>query len=106
MWPKKSINIFDLNVQIYLINAVLNSSSKEITIFHCTSSTCNPFKWEGVHEKVNQLLHKFPLKSAVWYPHLKFLSSLWLFKISAIFIHFLPAYLLDFVTKIAGGRPM
>lgn len=85
---------------------VAQKQSNELSIFHCTSSTYNPFKWEHVAEKTNELLHMYPLKSAVWYPHLKFLSSLMLFKISAIFIHFIPAYILDFVTRIAGGRPM
>lgn len=80
--------------------------SGEVSIFHCTTSTCNPFKWDKVADKTNELLHMYPLKSAVWYPHLKFVSSLMLFKISAIFIHFLPAYILDFVTRLSGGRPM
>lgn len=85
---------------------VAQKRSGELSIFHCTSSTYNPFKWERVVEKTNELLHMYPLKSAVWYPHLKFLSSLMMFKISAIFIHFIPAYILDFITRIAGGRPM
>lgn len=85
---------------------VAQKRSNELSIFHCTSSTYNPFKWEAVVDKTNELLHMYPLKSAVWYPHLKFLSSLMMFKISAIFIHFIPAYILDFVTRIAGGRPM
>lgn len=85
---------------------VAQKRSGELSIFHCTSSTYNPFRWANVAEKTNELLHTYPLKSAVWYPHLKFLSSLMLFKISAIFIHFIPAYILDFVTRIAGGRPM
>lgn len=80
--------------------------SGEVSIFHCTTSTYNPFKWQDVAEKTNELLHMYPLKSAVWYPHLKFVSSLMLFKISAIFVHFLPAYILDFVTRLSGGRPI
>lgn len=34
------------------------------------------------------------------------MSSLMLFKISAIFLHFLPAYILDGITRLAGGRPI
>lgn len=45
---------------------VYNKKSNEITIFHCTSSTTQPFKWEGVQDKINGYLHKYPLKSAVW----------------------------------------
>lgn len=81
-------------------------SSKEITVFHCTSSTCNPFRWEGVEGKINSYLHKYPLKSAVWYPHLKFVRSLFLFKLSAIFVHFIPAFFLDTITRLAGGKPI
>lgn len=85
---------------------VAHKQEKKLSIFHATSSTTNPFRWKGVDTKINANLHKYPLKSAVWYPHLKFVSSLLLFKISAIFVHFIPAYILDTVTKVAGGRPM
>lgn len=85
---------------------VAQKRSAEVAIFHATSSTYNPFRWNAVVERTNELLHSYPLKSAVWYPHLKFMSSLLMFKISAILFHFIPAYILDFVTKIAGGRPM
>lgn len=46
------------------------------------------------------------MASAVWYPHLRFVSSLFLFKLSAILYHFIPAYILDTVTRLAGGRPI
>uniref|UniRef100_A0A8D8JDB1 Fatty acyl-CoA reductase CG8306 n=1 Tax=Culex pipiens TaxID=7175 RepID=A0A8D8JDB1_CULPI len=80
--------------------------SSKISIYHCTSSTCNPFRWASVKDQVNDYLHKYPLKSAVWYPHLKFLSSLKLYKLSAVLVHFIPAYFLDLTTKIFGGRPI
>lgn len=34
------------------------------------------------------------------------MSSLFLFKISAILVHFLPAYILDGITRLFGGRPI
>lgn len=46
---------------------VWRKQSNEISIFHCTSSTTQPFKWEGVQDKINGYLHKYPLKGAVWY---------------------------------------
>lgn len=75
-------------------------------MYHSTSSTRRPFRWSSVDDKINMYLHKFPLKSAVWYPHLKFLPSVTWFRISAIFVHIIPALILDTVTRIAGGRPM
>lgn len=76
-----------------------------MSIFHCTSSTTTPFRWRGVTDKVNVFLHRYPLQAAVWYPHLRFVSSLFWFKISAIFLHFLPAYILDGIARLSGGRP-
>ncbi|XP_074109607.1 putative fatty acyl-CoA reductase CG8306 [Cotesia typhae] len=83
-----------------------SNADKVIKVYHCTSSTCNPFKWESIETKINGYLHKYPLKGAVWYPHLKLLPSLWLYRLSAIFVHFIPAYILDTVTRISGGRPI
>lgn len=34
------------------------------------------------------------------------MSSLFLFKLSAILFHFIPAYILDTVTRLGGGRPI
>ncbi|PNF17414.1 putative fatty acyl-CoA reductase CG8306, partial [Cryptotermes secundus] len=75
-------------------------------VYHCTTSTTNPFQWSKVGNRINGLLHKYPLKSAVWYPTLKLLPSLLLFRISAIFLHFIPAYILDTIIKVAGGKPI
>ncbi|XP_028175396.1 putative fatty acyl-CoA reductase CG8306 [Ostrinia furnacalis] len=77
-----------------------------LTVYHCSSSTCRPFRWEMIEPAINEMLHKYPLKSAVWYPHLKLVPSIWLFKLSAIFVHFFPAILLDMLLRVTGGRPM
>lgn len=95
-----------VNSLIIAAFAVHRDNCKELKVYHCTSSTCNPFKWETVETKINCYLHKFPLRSAVWYPHLKLVSSIFLFRLSAIFVHLIPAYILDTVTKLAGGRPI
>lgn len=50
-------------VTAYHVNKIRSS---EISIFHCTSSSLKPFRWNGVESKVNAYLHKYPLKSAVW----------------------------------------
>ncbi|KAJ8687689.1 hypothetical protein QAD02_023483 [Eretmocerus hayati] len=79
---------------------------KEMKIYHLTSSTCMPFKWSNVTDRMNKYLHDYPLMSAVWYPSLKLLPSLFWFRISAFFVHMIPAYILDTVTRLAGGKPI
>ncbi|CAH0602009.1 unnamed protein product [Chrysodeixis includens] len=77
-----------------------------LTVYHCSSSTCKPFTWSVLDNAVNEMLHKHPLKSAVWYPHLKFVPSLLMFRISAILVHFFPAILLDMMLRLSGKRPI
>lgn len=98
----------DIVVNSLIVSAynIDRDSNKGLKVYHCTSSTCNAFSWDKVENEVNIYLHKFPLRSAVWYPHLKFLPSLFLFKLSAIFVHFIPAYILDTITRLCGGRPI
>ncbi|XP_063705737.1 putative fatty acyl-CoA reductase CG8306 [Culicoides brevitarsis] len=98
----------DVVVNEVLITAQHINKKKDgsLTIFQCTSSTCNPFRWGLVYDRIPEFLHKNPIKSAVWYPNIKFHSSLTMYRISAIFLHFLPAILLDFLLKLSGARPI
>lgn len=104
------LNIYYIFLYLLIIEllklSLLSNRSAGIKVYHCTSSTCNPFKWVQIADKINEYLHRYPLCSAVWYPHLKFLPSIWLYRLSSIFVHLIPAYILDTVTKVAGGRPM
>ncbi|XP_044737819.1 putative fatty acyl-CoA reductase CG8306 [Chrysoperla carnea] len=85
---------------------VMVTKPNTLKIFQCCSSSYKPFKWNMIQHKINEYLHSFPLKSAVWYPHLKFVESVRVFKLIAFFVHMIPAFILDFVTKLAGGRPI
>lgn len=40
--------------------------SNELSIFHCTSSTTQPFKWQMIKDTLNGHLREYPLKGAVW----------------------------------------
>lgn len=78
---------------------------KDVSVFHCTSSTYKPFSWNQVEHKVNSLLNLYPLKKAVWYPTLKLLPSFTLFRISTLFFHFLPGLFFDTLLRISGEKP-
>lgn len=78
----------------------------ELQIYHLTSSTYKPFRFEFLTDKINGYLHEYPLNNAVWYPNLRLVKSLFLFRLGAILFHFIPGFFLDLVTKLYGGRPM
>ncbi|KAI5726351.1 hypothetical protein M8J76_001101 [Diaphorina citri] len=56
-------------------------------VYHATSSTCNPFRWRCLISKMFAVLHDYPSAKAVWYPTLKLLPSITLYKISLIRLH-------------------
>lgn len=91
---------------VTLWNASINWTKGNTTpTLHITSGTYKPFRWNMVQSKVHFYLHQYPLKNAVWYPTLKFLPSLQMYRISALIFHMLPAFCLDFVARITGGKP-
>ncbi|XP_060844912.1 putative fatty acyl-CoA reductase CG8306 [Rhopalosiphum padi] len=75
-------------------------------VFHCTTSTCNPFHWKDLSSILSDTLHKYPIYGSVWYPNIKFLPNLNMYWISSAIYHFIPAYILDSITKLAGRRPV
>lgn len=79
---------------------------KQVEIYHCTTSTRNPFRWVTVEDGISENMRSYPLKSAVWFAYLRLLPNITWFKISAIFVHWMPAFILDMVLRVTGGRPM
>lgn len=82
------------------------TKTKTVEIYHATSSTRNPFCWAMVEDEINEALHEYPLLSAVWYPNLKFVPFIWLFRISALFVHFIPGIIFDQILRLTGGKPI
>lgn len=79
--------------------------SSQVSIYHCTTSVHNPFRWNMLNNGMNAMLRKYPLKSAAWYPSLKILTTLSIFRFSTIFVHFIPGFFLDLLARLTGGRP-
>lgn len=86
--------------------AVNRDGGTDVKVYHCTSSTTNPFKWESIESKITTFLRDFPLLKAVWYPNLKFVSSIFLFKFAAFFVHIIPAVIMDTLSRFSGKRPI
>ncbi|EEB14256.1 male sterility domain-containing protein, putative [Pediculus humanus corporis] len=74
-------------------------------VYHCTSSTIKPFKWKLIDSKIQWMLNNYPLKSAVWYPTIKLHGNFTLFRISTIFLHFLPGIIFDLLLKLNKKKP-
>ncbi|CAD7012235.1 unnamed protein product [Ceratitis capitata] len=66
----------------------------DLQIFHLTSSTYKPFRFEFLINKINAYLHEYPLV-----PKSKLVKSLFIFRLGAILFHFIPGFFLDLVTN-------
>lgn len=82
-----------------------NASPDEIPILNCTSGAKNPLLWGSVEQTVTDSVRNYPLEEALFYPEGGFKESMLEDRVCQILLHFFPAYLLDFVTMVAGGKP-
>lgn len=82
-----------------------NQKPQQTPVYHVTSSTCNPFRWNCLSSQMTNILHDYPSAKAIWYPTLKLLPSIQLYKISSYIFHFIPALFFDAMLKVTGQRP-
>lgn len=52
---------------LFISRAKNGGKPAELQIFHLTSSTYKPFRFDVLINKINSCLHEYPLQSAVWY---------------------------------------
>uniref|UniRef100_A0A8D8ZIX0 Fatty acyl-CoA reductase n=1 Tax=Cacopsylla melanoneura TaxID=428564 RepID=A0A8D8ZIX0_9HEMI len=97
----------DVVVNHILVAAWIVDAKKPATtpVYHATSSTNNPFRWNCLLNQMTAVLHDYPSAKAIWYPTLKLLPSILIYRISSIIFHFLPALFFDAMLKVTGQRP-
>uniref|UniRef100_A0A2S2NRX6 Putative fatty acyl-CoA reductase n=1 Tax=Schizaphis graminum TaxID=13262 RepID=A0A2S2NRX6_SCHGA len=98
--------LFILIYVIILFDCSTPSVDGQTPVFHCTTSTCNPFRWQDISSVLTSTLHKYPIDGAVWYPNIKFLPSLFMYWISSAIFHFIPAYIFDAFAKSLGRKTL
>lgn len=76
----------------------------QIPVFHCTSGTENPVTWGQVQVYVMTALALFPSILTYRYPNGSFTNNERLDKFYRITLHYLPAYIFDFLIKLFGGK--
>lgn len=78
----------------------------DIPVFHCTSGSKNPIYWGQVEYLVLTLCALFPFSQTLRYPGGSFTNiQLW-DRINKVIFHTIPAYIVDFITRLSGGKPI
>lgn len=73
-------------------------------IIHCTSGDVNPMKWADMENIFFPIARKYPSCQVLRYPYGTFKSNKYHDYITRIFVHFLPAIILDIISGALGKK--
>jgi fatty acyl-CoA reductase len=73
---------------------------KEIPVYNITSSSVKRITFREMLDKGRKVVHDNPFEMMLWYPDGNMRSSRLVHNIYVIFLHFLPAYFIDFLLFI------
>ena len=65
----------------------------------------NPLTWDQFRRKSFDIGRKYPIKDILWYPSVSVRNNKFLNQMDICLYHYLPAYVIDTVTRIRGQRP-
>ena len=82
------------------LGCIFASRSSDIPVFNITTPANKRITWQDVLEKGRKSIHDNPFEMTVWYPDGNIRSSLLMHNLCVIFLHFLPAYFIDFLLLI------
>lgn len=94
-----------------LVNATIASAVKRSTMssndtFYttCSDSITNSMTFDFFTKKMIENTYKYPLTSIIWYPSQTNFQNTTHHKLSLIFMHFLPALIMDCMQKMTGKK--
>lgn len=79
--------------------------SRSVKYVNITLSEDKFLTWGDTINQGREILHKYPLEYAVWYPGGSIKSSYFIHLLCVIFFHYMPAYILDSLMFICGKKP-
>lgn len=85
---------------------VLFFRSPNIRVYNCTSGQLNTLDWETCRREVLKYSRIYPSKYVMMYPNFTYRTNRFMHFFYEIFLHFLPAYLFDFVLRYKGMKPI
>nr|CAD7427541.1 unnamed protein product [Timema monikensis] len=78
---------------------------KEVPVYNLTASAVKKMTWKEVLDIGRKIIYDYPFEMTVWYPDGNIRASKFMHNMCVIFLHFLPAYLIDFLMLIFFQKP-
>lgn len=105
-WDVATRNRLNLEqLQHKQLTEVLPALDDGISIFNFVSSTRNPITWSQ-YMKYNEVGKEFPSVQVLWYYCLQLNKYRILHNICTVFLHWLPAIIVDTMAKVVGKKPI
>ncbi|KAI4499126.1 hypothetical protein M0802_005709 [Mischocyttarus mexicanus] len=82
------------------------SVDEEIPIYNAVSSVQNPITWGCIEKFIGHCGVKIPSKKLLWYYSLMFISNYYVNFLLAIFVHWIPAIIVDSLAYLSGKKPI
>ncbi|XP_077559528.1 fatty acyl-CoA reductase 1-like isoform X1 [Haemaphysalis longicornis] len=78
---------------------------EHVRVFHCTSSTMRQLTWGEVTARIQDVIVRYPLPSAMRYPIFSTTNSLFWYNVNLFVRNYLLACVGDLVLKVTGRKP-
>nr|CAD7600337.1 unnamed protein product [Timema genevievae] len=91
-------------VIIVLRQPFVNRKHNDIPIYNFVGG--NILSFSEAHKICSERILEIPTTKSIWYPWMRTFQSIFLYRLLAIFVHVIPAVLLDTVLRIMGKPPM
>lgn len=97
----------DIPINLLIVTAYYRATQRpnNLVIYNCVSGIERPVRWDELNEHLMVALRRNAMNDVVWYPNLCFTQHKTLNTIAVLLQHWLPAYLMDVMAKLAGKRP-
>ncbi|XP_051170329.1 fatty acyl-CoA reductase wat-like [Leptopilina boulardi] len=79
---------------------------EEPPVFNCISSNLKPITWGRFMDLNKSYGFELPSKKTIWYNVMILNKNLWLHNFCILFLHFLPAAIVDCILYLMGKKPM
>ncbi|XP_066995062.2 putative fatty acyl-CoA reductase CG5065 [Anabrus simplex] len=87
-------------IRIAWKNGISKERPPEIPVYNVTASSVKRDTWAQILEKGRKYIYEYPFEMTVWYPDGNIRSTKFMHNVCVIFLHFLPAYFIDFLMFI------
>ncbi|XP_076255528.1 putative fatty acyl-CoA reductase CG5065 [Rhynchophorus ferrugineus] len=108
--PTKTADLVpvDTVINLMIVSAwrIGTCKTKEIPIYNCVTGQRKPITWSDFVNICFKYFRVYPLSDVNWYPGGYITSSATVNIIKQYAYHYAPAYVLDFATWLAGGKPI